>query len=369
MKNIGIIDADLLDNKTRHPNIALMKISGFMKNQNNKVELIDNYKNVENYDKVYISKVFSFTNIPIDISKYTHIEIGGTGFFSDGGENLPYEIEHHMPDYTLYDNYIEKEIARGIKKSYFLDYLNYSIGFATRGCFRKCSFCVNKKYNKCERHADINEFLDASRKYIYLWDDNILAFEGWKDVFDELAKINKPFQFRQGIDIRLLTDEKARIICGSKYRGDMTFAFDNIEDKEMIVEKIRLFQRYYHKKGNIRLYLLCAYDRHDKYDDDFWLNDIINTFERIRILMKLKCLPYIMRYDTYKNSPFSGMYTQLARWCNQPQFFKKKSFRQFCIANQEYHKTPNTFCSAYKAMIDFEKNYPEIAKEFFDLRY
>ena len=34
---IGIIDADLLDNGTRHPNLALMKISGFMKSQGNDV--------------------------------------------------------------------------------------------------------------------------------------------------------------------------------------------------------------------------------------------------------------------------------------------------------------------------------------------
>lgn len=29
--NIGIIDADFLDNGTRHPNLALMKISGYYK--------------------------------------------------------------------------------------------------------------------------------------------------------------------------------------------------------------------------------------------------------------------------------------------------------------------------------------------------
>lgn len=36
--NIGIIDADLLDNGTRHPNLALMKISGFNKYQGHNVK-------------------------------------------------------------------------------------------------------------------------------------------------------------------------------------------------------------------------------------------------------------------------------------------------------------------------------------------
>ena len=66
------------------------------------------------------------------------------------------------------------------------------------------------------------------------------------------------------------------------------------------------------------------------------------------------------------------MYIQLARWCNQPQFIKKQSFRQYCENNERYHKvhTKNTtkFCSCYQTMIDFEKEYPEIAKEYFDLR-
>jgi hypothetical protein len=63
------------------------------------------------------------------------------------------------------------------------------------------------------------------------------------------------------------------------------------------------------------------------------------------------------------------VYTQLARWCNQPQFFKKKSFREFCELNQEYHKNPKTLCSAYRVMLDFEKAYPDIAKKYFDLRF
>ena len=40
------------------------------------------------------------------ISKlYPNLEIGGTGFFWKDAPNLPYEIEHHMPDYHLYDGW------------------------------------------------------------------------------------------------------------------------------------------------------------------------------------------------------------------------------------------------------------------------
>ena len=121
---IGIIDADLLDKGTRHPNLALMKISGYYKKEN-EVILLDSYDDIPNYDKVFISKVFDFTKTP-DLSVYDNIEIGGTGFFGIEAKDLPYEIEHHMPDYHLYDKYIENEIARGVRPSKFNDYiLNY----------------------------------------------------------------------------------------------------------------------------------------------------------------------------------------------------------------------------------------------------
>ena len=42
---------------------------------------------------------------------------------------------------------------------------------------------------------------------------------------------------------------------------------------------------------------------------------------------------YIMRHEYYNRSPYKGMFITLARWCNQPSFLKKKSFRQFCEAN------------------------------------
>jgi hypothetical protein len=351
--NIGIIDADLLDGGTRHPNIALMKISAYNQDINNEVSLLHDYKNINDYDKVYISKVFDFTKIPVNLSKYNNIEIGGTGFFWTEASDLLYEIEHHMPDYHLYDKYIESEIQRGIKPDYFKDYYDYSIGFATRGCFRKCSFCVNQKYDCAFRHAPVMEFYDPSRKYLYLWDDNIFAYSKWHEVFDELAVINKPFQFRQGLDIRLMTKEKAVILMQSKWKGDFIFAFDDIADRDLITQRLTLWKSYCDR--TTKLYVFCGLDYYD-------VNDIVSTFERIKILMSYGCLSYIMRHEDYEKSKYRGMYINLARWCNQPNFYKKKSFREFCLANGEDSST-------VKYMNEFEKDYPEIAKQYFDMRF
>lgn len=357
---VGLIDADLVDGGTRHPNLALMKISGYCKSLECAVELLETYDNTDDFEIVFVSKVFTFSKTPDDLGKRENVYCGGTGFFPDGGPNLPYEIEHHRPDYELYMSYVDRKIAAGRTRAWFADYLDYSIGFTTRGCFRKCSFCVNRKYNNVFRHAQVSEFLDENRPYIYLWDDNFLGYSKWEEILDELEATGKPFQFRQGLDIRLLTDKKAKRLSKVRYAGDFIFAFDHIEERREIERGLKYWRKYTIR--GTRLYVLCAYDSQDE-------KDIENTFERIRILMHYGCLPYIMRYESYKGSRWRRLYVNLARWCNQPQFFKKLSFRQFCEKNQQYHKNSSTKCSAMQSMEEFETEHPEIAKRYFDLRY
>ncbi|MHB8983992.1 MAG: hypothetical protein ACYC4E_01395 [Carboxydocellales bacterium] len=195
---------------------------------------------------------------------------------------------------------------------------------------------------------------------IYLWDDNFLSYGGWEAILDDLEATGKPFQFRQGLDMRLMTDRKAKRLTETRYHGDFIFAFDHLEERDLIEEKLKLWKRYCSK--TTKLYVLCAYNSQDE-------KDIANAFERIKILMKYGCLPYIMRYESYKDSPWRTLYIQIARWCNQPQFFKKKSFRQFCEANQDYHKNEETTCAAYQSMMEFESVFPDIAEKYFDLRF
>ena len=52
-----------------------------------------------------------------------------------------------------------------------------------------------------------------------------------------------------------------------------------------------------------------------------------------------------------------------------PQFLKKMTFREFCEANQAYHKTEGTLCSSMIALNDFEEKFPDIAKKYFDIRF
>lgn len=109
-----------------------------------------------------------------------HLSYGGTGFFYDKAPKLPEEIEHHMPDYHLYDNWVEQQLNKGLPRVEFKYYLDYSIGFLTRGCFRQCEFCVNRNYRKAELHSPLDEFYDPERKKICMLDDNFLSHPHWK---------------------------------------------------------------------------------------------------------------------------------------------------------------------------------------------
>ena len=216
MSRIALIDADLLDGGTRFPNLALMKISGYTGGT-----LVESYEGFDpaDWDEVYVSKVFDFTRIPDGILEAPNIHAGGTGFYFADAAPLPSEIEHCMPNYHLYDSYIANDTRHLKQKTYWDDYRYYSIGFATRGCFRQCPFCVNQRYRKVEFHSHISEWLDPERKYICLLDDNILGYSGWRDVFGELEATGKPFIFKQGMDMRLMTPEKAQALSLSLSRG------------------------------------------------------------------------------------------------------------------------------------------------------
>jgi hypothetical protein len=360
MTRIGIIDADLLDGKSNFPNLALMKISGFNKKCGNDVDLLTSYSEILDYDLVYVSKVFNFTYSPAWIEKQFNVVLGGTGFYEDGGLDLPDVIEHSKPDYDLYKFYVNQQITAGADPKKFDHYLNYSIGFTTRGCFRKCGFCVNQKYNRAFSASKPAEFIDDSKKKIMLLDDNFLAYSDWESILNELEATGKPIQFNQGLDIRLLNARSAERFARAKTFGDIIFAFDHPEDAELIEKKLLLWRSF--SKKSTKLYVLCAYDSQDE-------KDIIGIFDRLKIIMKYGCLPYLMRFEAYQQSELKGLYITLARWCNQPNFFKKLSFREFCELNQKLKKDQAEIGSSLRALNDFEGKYPEIASRLFDMKF
>lgn len=335
-----------------------MKISAYYKLNEADVLLKTDYENLELFDKVFISKVFTDTPIDNEILHRENVQYGGTGFFYDVAPKLPDEIEHIFPDYHLYDDWVSKQIEIGIKPIELKYYTDYSIGFMTRGCFRQCQFCVNRNYKQVCVHSPLDEFHDPTRPKICLLDDNFFGSPCWKEMLLELQSTNKPFQFKQGLDERLLTDEKCKILFNSKYDGDYIFAFDDINDSKVIEQKLQVIRK--HTNTIPKFYVFCGYDRDDMWDLDFWKQDLIDLMKRIIILMKHRSLPYIMRFMKYIESPYANLYIQIARWCNQPAFFKKKSFHEFAKLREGG--------IGWRTMLKAESDIPELIG-YFDMKW
>ena len=238
---VGLIDVD----GHNFPNLPLMKISAYHKSRGDSVEWYEPLFS-GHMDKVYMSKVFTFTpDYPYCINANEVIK-GGTGYsYPDGGEELPEEIEHIYPDYQLY-------------KDTFPD---TAYGFLTRGCPRGCDFCiVGKKEGRCARKvADLSEFWNG-QKNIVLLDANMFACKEWKDLSVQLIESGAWVDFSQGCDIRLMTDEKAGYIKRMKIK-QVHFAWDRYEDKEKIVPQFKRFKEItqwdYRKLG---VYVLCNFN-------------------------------------------------------------------------------------------------------------
>lgn len=352
MLRVAIIDADLIGRRRhRFPNLACMKLSGYWKGQGADVVLKTDFTGLSEFDQVFISKVFTDTPVPEDALSLPNVQHGGIGFFYDRAAPLPEAVEHHRPDYHLYDPWVEQQLSAGGKARDFIYYTDYSIGFLTRGCFRKCSFCVNQNYDRVFAHSPLTEFFDPERPKICLLDDNFLGHPDWKGLLTDLQQTQRPFQFKQGLDERLLTDEKCAALFSSRYDGDFIFAFDDAADAALIEQKLQLARK--HTNTVLKFYCFCGYDRAGAWDADFWKRDIFELLFRIAILMRYKCLPYVMRYARYSESPYRGMYITLARWCNQPSFFKKKSLWEFTESNGK-----NSACFRY--VDEFAAQFPEV---------
>ena len=174
----------------------------------------------------------------------------------------------------------------------------------------------------------------------------------------ELQATKRPFQFKQGLDERLLTDEKCAALFSSRYDGDYIFAFDNVADAALIEGKILLARKY--TNAVLKFYCFTGFDRQDRWDTDFWRQDIFDLFTRVEILMRNRCMPYVMRFARYVESPYRGVYITVARWCNQPSFYKKKTLREFAAMKGN--------AAAARYLREFESRWPEISR-YYDMRF
>ena len=339
---IGLIDVD----GHNFPNIPLMKLSAWHKAHGDSVEWYDPMFS-GHMDKVYMSKVFSFTPDYEYFIDADEVVKGGSGYcislvdddrkqpvyteqncifqLNDNYENrngiflpkqkevfdkskdieLPHEIEHIYPDYSLY----------GITDTAY--------GFLSRGCPRGCDFChVEAKEGRASRKvADLNEFW-SGQKNIVLCDPNILACRQWKDLLQQLIDSKAWVDINQGLDIRLMTEQKAEMLKQVKMK-QLHFAWDRYQDKEKILPKLKMFKELTGiNERNLIVYVLCNFD-----------TTIEQDLERIYTLRDMGYWAYVMLYDK-EHIPKGHELRKIARWVNNRFIFAKcKTFEEYSLGS------------------------------------
>jgi hypothetical protein len=296
------VDAWARGGKVTFPNLALMKLSAWHKQRGDTVEWIP-YGFHEHYDRAYLSKVFSdeySRDYPYYIDADEVIR-GGSGYAisTENGHEvykhsmddpLDHEIEHIYPDYELYPQFRDT-----------------AYGFLTRGCPRACPFChVSRMQGRVSRRvARLDEFW-RGQKNIVLLDANISACRDWQDVFQELADSGANVDFSQGLDARLMTEDKLRTLDKVKFKR-IHFAWDDPRqdlkaDFERIVDHLPKLTR-----RNTTCYVLTNFGSTMEQD-----------LERIMFLRGLNIQPYVMIYRKHY-APHETK--RLARWVNSPPIF------------------------------------------------
>lgn len=276
MKKIAIYNLE-----PKYINIALEKIKMYHELKGDHVE---NYfaLNHNNYDKIYCSSIFDFTS-----KQYVTKDMicGGTGF--DFTTNLPEKINNMKP--------------------------KINIGFTSRGCNRKCKFCVvPKKEGLFNISGSIYNFWDGSSKFINILDNNILFNKKhFINICKQIKKENIKVSFLQGLDIRLIDNDNCNWLKKIKHHNKIKFAWDFMDNEKIILKKLNFILNHINKH-KIMFYILCGYNT--TFEQDMY---------RLQTLRNYGVDVFVMRYHKR-----SKLLNEFSRW-NNIYLFRNVKFKDY----------------------------------------
>ena len=240
----------LLDIDSRLPNLALMKIAGYYRKKGYRIKLARKQAFYKGPEMVFASCVY---NQPSSLQRIkelqayygSHMECGGSGI--DLHKRLPEEIEQAEPDYDLYPELQDRRI-----------------GFLTRGCPYKCSFCIVPVKEGMPRRVQDVEALARRRDKLILLDDNILAYPGCEELLEEMVRRRIRVNFNQTLDLSLIDAEKACLLrsiqsCNLKFtRRVYHFSLNDNSNLDTLREKYQLLN--FTSRDNVEFICMYGYN-------------------------------------------------------------------------------------------------------------
>lgn len=287
---IGLI---AVDGRSGFPNLALMRLSAWHKQLGNMVEW---WSGFTHYDRVYMSKVFTFTPDFDTVINADEIITGGTGYKDFG--NLPLEVEACPPDYTLYPKW------------------KTAVGFLTRGCVRCCDFCiVPRKEGTVHPVATWEEIKRPDSRDMILLDNNVLASDYGLAQIDRMGREQIWVDFNQGLDARLITSVIARMLAKLHWIRFVRLAYDTSEMLPVIRQATA-----YLKEAGVSPSRFWAYAL---------VRDVEEAHRRVLALREMNVEPFAQPYRDYDGGEPTEEQKAFARWVNRKSLFKSCTWESY----------------------------------------
>jgi hypothetical protein len=285
-------------------NLAILRIAQYHINKGDTVKWYEPLFDTD-ADKLYISKIFTFTPL-VDYTPNCEIIKGGTG----------YDVKSVLP--------LEIEAITDIRQAYLTLYttIDYSLIFTTRGCVRKCSFCVVPQKEGLMHDVNITE-LNPNGRYIKVFDNSFFTSKSWRKRLDYLKALKQPLDFMQGIDIRLLTSEQAEALGDCNIKS-IHIAWDNLKEEDQVFKGVERLAKYV-SPNKLTCYVLVGFEQPEIIESDIY---------RVMKLHKYKITPFAMGYIDFGNplQERTESVRHFQRWVNKHIFktvrfddYKKKS--------------------------------------------
>lgn len=312
---------------TIYPNLALCKIARWFREKGDEVEWYSPFR--ERYEKVYMSKVFSFSpDYPYVINNAWRIVKGGTGYCIDyktmpkDHDNVSYQvqlmegIDRCQPDYSIYPN-VPKD---------------YAYGFLTRGCPNKCKWCVvPRKEGAIRPYMDVDEIAIEGRTKLVLMDNNFLAAGDYAhEQLDKIIAKGYRVDFNQALDARLVDEAFARKLAKVKWldKNRIRFGCDTwaqVKECERAMEMI--IGHGFH--GEFFLYTMLNDNFQECYDRiHYWWDKLQEQREKhASNWVYAYAQPYRDPNDAHQKIP--QWQKDMANWVNKKAHFVAHSFEEF----------------------------------------
>ena len=291
------------DYYTTYPPLGLLKLAKMEEGKFNEVRLVRGTIPVSDFipDKIYITSLFTFSWKPVHAAiEYYHAQ------FPDAEVNvggiyatlMPRNIKEAFPYARMHMGLVPE--AENVLPAYHLlktvdkwkDW-NKSIVFTSRGCLRKCPFCVVPRVEggmQAQKYS-ILPLLNPEYSEVTIWDNNFLASPYAKVILEELRDNGYKADFNQGLDARLMTEEFAGLLADIKPKT-IHMAYDWPFEGPYVKKAIGMMGEAGYRTKDLIFYVL-----HNFYDDMHKKGDTpADFFRRISDLMSWKASAYPMRY-------------------------------------------------------------------------